>query len=1174
MAMLTMREKKFLKNTGKKLTVNGNETIGFDKSKVKCYNCHKRGHFAREYRAQRNQDNKNKESSKRSVHVETSTFTALVSCDGPGKLDGKVDERFVESTPNVVGSGPDWLFDIDALTRTKNYEPIVVSIQSNGFVGTKASDNVGQARKKTEPIKDYILLPLWLLNLHISHTKDVLHDDGSITYLLGVCMDTEGDEDPRKDSEFNTISSTVNVAGTNEVNAVGGKTSIELPFDPNMSALEFNSIFDFLRDDKDDDAVADMNNLDTTIQMSKNLEEHGFVSTILQRTNHKDRQNDVCLTFYPGKNLKRSRKDSDGKDKEKEDIVNSTNNVNTAGNVNTISSTVNVAGTNEVNDVSGKTSIELSFDPNMPVLEFNSIFDFLRDDKDDDAVADMNNLDTTIMSVLIHYKKFIRYPTLIKVIWDLKMSTQTRKCQEFGGNMGLLVLFYKEQTIKTFKIACLLAFYHRKNLKRAIGSKWVSRNKNDEKGIVIRTKARLVAQGYTQEEVIDYDEVFAPVARVEAIRLFLAYASFKDFVVYQMDVKSAFLYGKIEEEMYACQPPGFEDPDFHDRVYKVKKALYGLHQALRAWYETLSTYLLDNGFQKGKIDKNLYIKRYKGDILLVQVYVVDIIFSSTKMELCIAFEKLMHEKYQMSSMGELTFFLGLQDWQAHQWETQKPAAQDDDGKEVDVNCARYQYNTKVYSSCCEKDFRYGYIKNHMKTVKNKQARTRVSEEYKAKPGKSSLSQIQKEQNEPTQGDIGETSNELTQAIRNEFEELYTNANEELYPSCDDMTRLDFIANLPILRLKGEDNKEKQLCSVCNTGRWKDNNTTGKKVPKKCMEPGKMQHPVDGRAWKKFDTQYLDFVAEPRNVRLGLAADGFNPFGNLSQSYSMWSVILTTYNLPLWLCMRESYLMLTLLIPGPKSPGMDIDVYLRPLIDDLKDLWALKGVETIDIATGQKFNIRAMNDKSKDTTKARQDLKNQGIRKNRKKFCQFIKGVKLPDGFESNFKHKVTNNDSNITSLKSHDCHIVMQHLLPYVLQQYLPSSVATPIIELYSFFKQICSRTLMEDDMVKAQIKVIDILCNIELIYPPAFFDIMIHLVIHLPLEALKGGPMPPGGDDHDVIHLDNSSDLSLSTSLDDLDFATLNIDGQSMDVYAPQDIIDVDEDDDLIDDEDALPQI
>ena len=195
---------------------------------------------------------------------------------------------------------------------------------------------------------------------------------------------------------------------------------------------------------------------------------------------------------------------------------------------------------------------------------------------------------------------------------------------------------------------------------RAIGTKWVFRNKKDERGIVIKNKARLVAQGYTQEEGVDYEEVFAPVARIEAIRLFLAYASFIGFTVYQMDVKSAFLYGTIEEEVYVSQPPGFIDAEYPDKVYKVTKALYGLHQAPRAWYETLAFYLLENGFQRGKIDPTLFIKRTKKDILLVQIYVDDIIFGSTNQELCVEFEKLMHSKFEMSSMGELTFFLGLQ----------------------------------------------------------------------------------------------------------------------------------------------------------------------------------------------------------------------------------------------------------------------------------------------------------------------------------------------------------------------------------------------------------------------------------------------------------------------------------------------------------------------------------
>ncbi|KAJ9536411.1 hypothetical protein OSB04_un000403 [Centaurea solstitialis] len=195
---------------------------------------------------------------------------------------------------------------------------------------------------------------------------------------------------------------------------------------------------------------------------------------------------------------------------------------------------------------------------------------------------------------------------------------------------------------------------------RAIGTKWIFRNKKDEIGIVIKNKARLVAQGYTQEEGIDYDHVFAPVARIEALRLFLAFASYKRFKVYQMDVKSAFLYGKIEEEVYVCQPPGFEDPKFLDKVYKLRKALYGLHQAPRAWYDTLSTYLLENQFERGVIDKTLFIKKKGSDLLLVQIYVDDIIFGSTKEEMCKEFEDLMHKRFKMSSMGELTFFLGLQ----------------------------------------------------------------------------------------------------------------------------------------------------------------------------------------------------------------------------------------------------------------------------------------------------------------------------------------------------------------------------------------------------------------------------------------------------------------------------------------------------------------------------------
>ncbi|GJS58618.1 ribonuclease H-like domain-containing protein [Tanacetum coccineum] len=617
--------------------------------------------------------------------------TILNTIDHLGKFDGKADEgffvgysinskafrvfnsrtriveenlhvQFSENTPNIAGSGPNWLFDIDALTKSMNYKPVVAGNQSNGNAGTKACDDAGKARMETVPGKDYILLPLW-------------------------------------------------------------------PADPLFS------------------------------QSSKSSPDAGFKPS---------GDNEKKVTEEPGKEGGDLSNDQEKKD----DNVNSTNNVNTASdgnntnNVNAVSSTINAAGI-EVNVVGAKTSIELPDDPNMPELEDIVYSD---DDENVSAEADMNNLNTSIPVSPIPTTRIHKDHPVEQIIRDLNSAPQTRRMTKNLKEHGLFSSVQQRTNHKDFQnclFACFLSQEEPKktlvdlpNGKRPIGTKWVYRNKKDERGIVIKNKARLVAQGYTQEEGIDYDEVFAPVARIEAIRLFLAYASFKDFVVYQMDVKSAFLYGKIEEEVYVCQPLGFEDPDFPDRVYKVEKALYGLHQAPRAWYETLSTYLLDNGFQRGKIDKTLFIRRDKGDILLVQVYVDDIIFGSTKKSLCIEFEKMMHKKFQMSSIGELTFFLGLQVKQKEDgifisqdkyvteilkkfsftniktastpMETQKPLLKDGDGEEVDAYlyrsmigslmyltssrpdiifavcaCARYQVNPKVsHLYAMKRIFRY------------------------------------------------------------------------------------------------------------------------------------------------------------------------------------------------------------------------------------------------------------------------------------------------------------------------------------------------------------------------------------------------------------------------------------------------------------------------------------
>ncbi|KAJ0589507.1 putative RNA-directed DNA polymerase [Helianthus annuus] len=195
---------------------------------------------------------------------------------------------------------------------------------------------------------------------------------------------------------------------------------------------------------------------------------------------------------------------------------------------------------------------------------------------------------------------------------------------------------------------------------RKINTKWVFKCKRDDRGVVVRNKARLVVQGFSQQEGIDFTEVYAPVARLEAIRIFLAFASWKNFKVYQLDVKSAFLYGKVKEEVYVVQPPGFTDPIHKNKVYLLDKALYGLHQAPRAWYETMSQHLLANKFIRGKVDATLFTKEVDGHLLIVQIYVDDIIFGSTNESLCKDFESVMKQKFEMSSMGEMKFFLGLQ----------------------------------------------------------------------------------------------------------------------------------------------------------------------------------------------------------------------------------------------------------------------------------------------------------------------------------------------------------------------------------------------------------------------------------------------------------------------------------------------------------------------------------
>ncbi|GJX59607.1 putative ribonuclease H-like domain-containing protein [Tanacetum coccineum] len=429
--------------------------------------------------------------------------TILNTIDHLGKFDGKANEgfligystnskafrvfnsrtriveetlhiTFLENKSNVLGSGPEWLFDIDTLIKSMNYEPVVVRNQSNGVAATKACENTGKAKVETVPSKNYILLPF-------------LTQDPPFSYSL--------------------------------------KDSPNARFKPSGE------------------------------------EEKKHVEHL------ENKDSEVLNTEEPRVN------------QEQDESVNSTNNINT------VSSTVNTASI-EDNDVDENTVYGCADDPNMPNLEE---IVYSEDDEGVSVEADINNLDTFMLVSPILTTRIHKDHPFEQIIRDLQSAPQTKRMTKSVTEHEAI-----QEELLQFKLQHVWTLVDLSYGKRAIGTKWVYRNKKDKRGIVIRNKTRLVAQGYTQEEGIDYDE---------------------------MDVKSAFYMAILKRSLLSCQPPGF---------------------------------------QRGQIDKTLFIKRVKCDILLVQVYVDDIIFGYNKKVLCTEFEKLMHKKFPMSFMGELTFFLGLQ----------------------------------------------------------------------------------------------------------------------------------------------------------------------------------------------------------------------------------------------------------------------------------------------------------------------------------------------------------------------------------------------------------------------------------------------------------------------------------------------------------------------------------
>ncbi|GJU30192.1 putative ribonuclease H-like domain-containing protein [Tanacetum coccineum] len=527
-----------------------------------------------------------------------SSVTILNTLDHLGKFEGKADEgflvgylvnskafrvfntrtkkveenlhiKFLENKPNVAGSGPEWLFDIDSLTKSMNYEPVYARNQTNDDAGIETNVNAVQTGQEKASNHEYIMLSFLTFDSQGPKSSDdeFVDDAGKKNDAQYPAKDGDknGHEKDVRDQE-----EALRKQFDQETKRLVGQGDATITNNTNKlnTIKDSTGIFRGAYDDEDVGAEAGLNNLETTMN----------VSPIPTTKIHKDHPKDQIIRD-----------------------INST--------------------------IETRRMINFSKE--------NAMVSYISKQRRTNHKDYQNCLFACFLSQ-IEPKKMIQ--ALTDLSWIEAM----------------------QEELLQFKLQKVWTLVDLPKDKRAIGTKWVYRNKKDERGIIVRNKARLVAQGYTQEEEIDYDEVIAPVARIEVIKLFLAYASFIGFIVYQMDVKSAFLYGIIKEEVYVYQPPGFEDPQFPDKVDKVEKALYSLHQAPRAWYETLSTYLIENGFRRGTIDKTLFIKKDKGDILLVQMYVDDIIFGSTKKTLCDEFEKMMHKKFQMSYMGELTFFLRLQ----------------------------------------------------------------------------------------------------------------------------------------------------------------------------------------------------------------------------------------------------------------------------------------------------------------------------------------------------------------------------------------------------------------------------------------------------------------------------------------------------------------------------------
>nr|GEV07273.1 retrovirus-related Pol polyprotein from transposon TNT 1-94 [Tanacetum cinerariifolium] len=707
MALLSMRADKFWKKTGKKISIQGSDVTGFDKSKFECFNCHKMGHFATECRAPRSQERGRRDNYRQGSKAEERASKALMAID-------EWDEFALMANTSAESKKLDTLKEEKEGVDGKLAGLLTASKDLNNLIESQRSD-------KNKDRLGYNDVPPPSAQLYLSHKKDLswtglpkYADDTVTDYIRPspTVDSTSGDDQNRNPFVSETVASPIIPKPfikfvkpkDSQSKSKTGKT--ESPKKPPVKKRVKKSFIP--------KPVAhrpyrppvrpvrtNMNGARPS-RTSFNKQAHSYANRPFHRTSagrshYKAPWVPTVNRTFPPVNRKfptASRKFLAGSTKC------STADMGMKGKAEKGDEGyfIGYSMSSKAFKVFNKRTRRVEENLHVEFLENKAIEKGIKDATSQEKKKDASSLRYIALPNWAHDALLEFFLSKPQDHCSTKVPEGSRNPNPTASTLNPPSDPMETRTVESPIPTNVWTLVDCPKGIRPIGTKWVLKNKKDEKGIVIRNKARLVAQANTQEEGIDYDEVFAPVARIVAIRLFLAYASFMGFTVYYMDVKSTFLYGTIDEEVYVMQPLGFQDPEFPAKVYKVEKAMYGLHQAPRAWYGILSKYLLKNGFQRGTIDQTLFIRRQTGDFILVQVYVDDIIFGSSNPQLY---------KY----VGDILKKFGYSNVKSSNtlMDKENPWGKDGTGKDVDLHLYRSMIGSLMYHTASRPDIMFATI---------------------------------------------------------------------------------------------------------------------------------------------------------------------------------------------------------------------------------------------------------------------------------------------------------------------------------------------------------------------------------------------------------------------------------------------------------------------------------